>query len=102
MRNPNEVNYRHIRFMDDFGNISNMGGVTVAYVQTDENTITFATAVCSIKDNFCKRTGRKIARQRLTAPKYAGVMNCTWEEFHSKEKWQEFDEYVCEVIYGGM
>lgn len=43
---------------------SNKGGATVAYEEIDGN-LHFAVAVCSDRDNFCRRIGRAVASGRL-------------------------------------
>lgn len=45
------------------GNIKPNGGKTVAYEVTG-NIVTYATAKCSKRDHYCKRTGRDIATGR--------------------------------------
>jgi hypothetical protein len=44
------------------------GGTTVAY-EVDDDTIRFAVAKCSDRDNYCRKTGRSIATGRLNANK---------------------------------
>lgn len=44
------------------------GGMTVAY-EVDDDTIRFAVAKCSQRDNYCRKTGRAIATGRLNANK---------------------------------
>lgn len=63
------IQYRHYR---DYTHPSNKGGITVAFIREksedgDENndTIRYAVAWCSPKDNFCRKTGRELAEQRL-------------------------------------
>jgi hypothetical protein len=47
---------------------SGRGGVTVAYLVEDK-TVKYAFALCRLTDNFCRRTGRQIAKGRLLSPK---------------------------------
>lgn len=58
------VKFFHIRNLTPYGDVSNNGGMTVAY-QAKDKEIAYAVAVCSKKDNFCKKTGRDLAFSRL-------------------------------------
>lgn len=52
------------------------GGMTVAY-EVDDDTIRFAVAKCSIRDNYCRKTGRSIALGRLNASKDQTIVHMT-------------------------
>ncbi|MCK9369257.1 hypothetical protein M0R04_04900 [Candidatus Dojkabacteria bacterium] len=80
---PNEVKFRHVRVLREDGTVNNMGGMTISYREVDSNTIEFAAAVCSDKDNYCKKTGRTISAGRMKSPKYTNVVNMTFSEFHA-------------------
>ncbi len=63
--------YRHYRLYEDNGNTVELlprGGVTLFVLQVDaeegHSTVVVGTATCSLGDNYCRRTGRKIAGQR--------------------------------------
>lgn len=65
------AHFRHIHRAEEFDapvEVATKGGKTVAY--TEENGIVrFAVATCSSRDNFCRKTGRYIAEQRLKSHK---------------------------------
>lgn len=43
------------------------GGATIAYIyDTPNKRIVFAVAMCSFRDNFCRRIGRAVATGRLS------------------------------------
>lgn len=65
-KNPNKVYYIHVRPIGSDGHTSNHGGITIAY-RLHENGLVYevAYARCNIKDNFCKRVGRAIAKGNL-------------------------------------
>lgn len=64
--------YRHYRLHDPAGgcifDLRPRGGVTLFVRLADagegSSTGVVGTATCSLKENYCRRTGRKIARQR--------------------------------------
>ena len=58
------VNYLHFRFFDETEKISNQGGATIAYTEL-EGMFCLNVAWCSHSDNFCRKLGRTIARNRL-------------------------------------
>lgn len=47
------------------GGVYGKGGFTCAEIRTPDGEEFVAYAECSLKDNFCKRTGRQIAINRL-------------------------------------
>jgi hypothetical protein len=71
----------HLRFIDtESGVISPIGGFTLVFRATQDNddiTVRYAFAECSLDDNFCRRTGVSIARNRLNqeADDYISVIN---------------------------
>ncbi len=63
--------YRHYRLYEDNGDTIEVlprGGVTLFVRREDAeegfSTLAVGIATCSLGDNYCRRTGRKIARQR--------------------------------------
>jgi hypothetical protein len=60
------VRFLHVRECDEWGELLNFGGCTVAYTVSPElNTIFVHLAICSDKDHFVKKIGRDIAADRL-------------------------------------
>jgi hypothetical protein len=59
-----KVRFIHLRNIDDEGDITNSGGVTVAFCEKDRH-LWFAYSRCHWNDNYCKRIGRNIATGRL-------------------------------------
>lgn len=77
-----EIKYIHLRCAPNENEgdnivVSNMGGATLAYtfvdslLKDDIVELRFGLACCSYNDNFCKQTGRTIAKHRLAGgPNY--------------------------------
>jgi len=63
-----DIKFLHFRQQTFKGDISNLGGVTVAYQKIREGVFKMAYAHCHPKDNFCKATGRIKAAGRLNSP----------------------------------
>lgn len=89
MQTTQKIKFKHIRntyfvIDDDYEipTIDNLGGATIAYTVNSDNTINFATAYCSPKDNFCKAVGRTISSGRLMSPRYSAKFNGTEADFH--------------------
>jgi hypothetical protein len=91
----NDVRFRHFRLTRDgefvdytkdlkTQEISNLGGLTVAYKEVEPDVIRFAYAICSGQDNFCKKTGRTIAAGRLNSDKIAKTLHVKYEDFLSQ------------------
>lgn len=54
--------------------VTTKGGITVAYeVVNNGDEVHMATAKCSIRDNYCRKTGRTIAEGRFNAGKITVV-----------------------------
>jgi len=87
-----EVKFLHFRQNDRNGNISNMGGGTVAYRVTDEGLIEYAVSWCSPKDNFNKSYGRAKAAGRLVSERFCSLATET--------NVAEFRKNVHEDVYG--
>jgi hypothetical protein len=71
------MKYIHLRKRAN-GIIKAKGGTTVAY-EVNGSLVTFATAKCSKRDSYCKRTGRDIATGRWLRAFKAGL-----DERHSR------------------
>lgn len=56
--------YQHFRQPTEDGEISNLGGITYGFV-IDGDQVHFAAAVCSPKDNYDKKVGRRLVDERL-------------------------------------
>lgn len=81
MTTNSDVKFRHMRYSDQQGNSSNMGGITFAFRQVDKNEIRVAVAFCSEQDNFSRKRGREISLGRLERGRNYTVQ-ATWEKFH--------------------
>lgn len=70
----NLVKFVHIREYDNRGNEYPRGGMTVAFqrVKSEQGKDLYwvSKAMCSARDNFCKKTGRSIAEGRLICGMY--------------------------------
>ncbi|UFK09570.1 hypothetical protein [Xanthomonas phage DES1] len=66
------VKYLHYRHTAVDGSIESHGGITFAYVEGEQG-ISFATAQCSLNDNFNKKLGRAKAQGRLLSEKHSRV-----------------------------
>ena len=63
-----KIYYIHFRNRDPFtGTAHCKGGITIAMILGTENVIEYGVAICNVSDNFCRKTGRKLAEQRLKA-----------------------------------
>lgn len=58
------IRFIHIRPRDSEGRPEGRGGITVAY-KTEGDTLTYATAFCHWRDQYCKATGRVKSSGRL-------------------------------------
>lgn len=76
-----KVFFRHIRNINDDGTVSNRGGATVAYQEVKPGLIRVAMALCSNRDNFCRKTGRTIAGGRMNSQVASGFIETSWENF---------------------
>ena len=68
----NKIYYVHFRNYHPYmlDEISCKGGATVALRVMADNSVVAATSVCSLADNFCRKTGRDIATARLARENY--------------------------------
>lgn len=88
-----ETKFHHVRFYNEDGSVHNMGGATIAFVENlKDNSIRYAWALCSPKDNFNKKTGRAIASGRLKSDNFSMVVHdVTIEQFI-----ESFDNFLSE------
>lgn len=75
------VNFMHIRNTDQYGQVSNHGGITIAYREVSPTIIEFAVAKCSDKDNFNKAYGRAKAQGRMNSPAFRKNFVGTFQSF---------------------
>lgn len=65
--------------------VSNCGGATIAYRETDDGKIEFATARCMPNENFSRKEGRVRSGGRINSPRLRKVTGpMTEQEFRSK------------------
>lgn len=66
------VHYLHLRHHDTDGFILNQGGQTLAWEVVDQKDnlfkIRLGRAICSEKDNFWRKRGRDLAKERMENP----------------------------------
>lgn len=74
------------------------GGTTVAYIFDDAGKrLSYSTARCSKRDNYCKRTGRDLAGSRLIGPTpkpsvaYSDLLN-------GKPTYKNISAYFCNLL----
>lgn len=63
------IKFAHIRDFDSYGIHCVTGGKTIAYTKKEidgKTRVEYGVAFCSKEDNFCKKTGREYAMNRLT------------------------------------
>lgn len=89
-----KVYFRHLRNFYEGGNVSNMGGATIAYQEVEPGIIKVSIAVCSKRDNFCRKKGRIIAGGRIKSPYLSVLLEVNWDEFVSALPYtkKQFDE----------
>lgn len=88
--------YLHIRACEEDGAITNRGGLTVAYLVSPElDAIFLHWAKCNPSDNFCYKTGREIAANRLLTDGPADVLPYQNPVTEAILNWIQFD------LYGG-
>mgnify|MGYP000999290370 FL=1 len=59
------MKFIHLRPISPKNKYNAHGGITIAYQPTNPNEYKVAFALCSNKDNYCKRTGRDKATERF-------------------------------------
>lgn len=79
------IDYRFLHFRSFSGmdaiNLDSRGGATYAYVVLDDGKIRYAKAICSNKDNFCRKAGRGIAITRLNSDGRSYLFTGTESDF---------------------
>lgn len=76
-----KTKFVHVRDNDRNGAISPRGGVTYAFREAELDTIFYAKALCSPKDNFNKHYGRAKAEGRLNSGNHIRMFNGSREQF---------------------
>lgn len=61
----NNIRIMHIRMLDEWNNVDNTGGLTVAYLPVPDMGICVNVAQCSYSDQFSRKIGRELAHERL-------------------------------------
>lgn len=69
-----ELNFLHLRNVDNKGAIDCRGGATVAFREIQPGVIQYASAYCSPQDNFNKAYGRTKAAGRLNSTRFAATI----------------------------
>ena len=72
-----DLNFLHLRNIDNQGGIDCRGGATVAFREIKPGMIQYAAAFCSPHDNFNKAYGRTKAAGRLNSPRFAAIVEGT-------------------------
>ena len=67
----NRNSFVHLRPVRNISETAPRGGGTVAYVINDDGTVNLGVSICSHKENFCKKVGRREALRRAMDPKEA-------------------------------
>ena len=76
-----KVFFRHIRNINGDGTVSNRGGATIAFREIEPGVIKMAMALCSNRDNFCRKTGRIISGGRMNSEVESINVSLDWEVF---------------------
>jgi hypothetical protein len=93
-----KVFYRHFRYWDQDGNVLNNGGVTIAYTLLKKDHILLAASFCSLKDRFCRATGRILAEGRLNMVGQSVLVELEWEKFHKYETQKILAENLAKIF----
>lgn len=76
------IRYIHMRYYDVWKSqdgtvvsrtINQYGGVTIAFFDNFDGTLTYSIARCHNRDLYVRRTGREIAKQRVLADRYSNA-----------------------------
>ena len=78
-----KVYFMHVRNLDERNQVSNFGGITVAYREIPGG-VEFAEAWCSPRDNFNKAYGRAKAHGRLNSDRYLRRFTGTFNDFRKE------------------
>ena len=93
-----EVKFIHLRnYEEDMATPCPQGGLTVAFVPSNDNEVWVGLAKCSERDNFCKHTGRAIAKGRLENGKYHVVKT---NQTSIKETVNNLTNWALKEVYG--
>jgi hypothetical protein len=65
-----KTRFAHIRHFDTRGEYLAKGGETFCYTILDDGTLRVSSAMCSLKDNYCRRIGRDVALGRMLNGRY--------------------------------
>ena len=95
----NEIKFLHFRDISPTGEVNPRGGVTIAYhgFRPSEGTqlVSFAAARCSKDDNFERRSGRVLAKNRLITGESAG-----WAGVHNERELAKLMEDYLRGTFG--
>jgi hypothetical protein len=74
----------------------------IAYIGDDgrpEKPFAMATVVCSLKDNFCRATGRVLALTRALSKSFFGRGDraAIWDAYHFRDVREDFDRAATEL-----
>lgn len=79
-----KIFFIHLRNRSE-STVSNCGGATIAYRETDDGKIEFAIARCMPNENFSRKEGRVRSAGRINSPRLRKVTGpMTEQEFRSK------------------
>lgn len=88
---PDRIRYIHLRSIDEVvhsatgvvldSTLNRNGGITVAFQDNLDGTLTYSFARCSKRDQYNKKVGNEIARNRLANPTTSYVFEGTINEF---------------------
>lgn len=86
--------------------------ITVCLLKSKGGLISKGVALCCMKDNPCKKTGRELAKKRAKLALYNGThcLQMTWRKniiangfFHFKAYFQPtLTQYEGQILYGGF
>ena len=96
--NAMNIRFMHYRNIDVFGTVMPNGGLTVAYYE-EGDVIHYAIAQCSIRDNFCRRTGNVKAGGRLNSKRYMRQFHGSLSDFRMHMEDHAWDVYGFERVY---
>lgn len=86
---PSTIIYHHIRFVDlvDRFSVMSWGGYTIAMRQhpLTPQVVQYAYSRCSFNDNFCRKTGREVAKAHLDNPNHKYRITADFPELRENE-----------------
>lgn len=89
-----DVSYIHLR---PDSSRTNTNGLTIAYRPITDDKIEYAVAICSSRDNFCRRQGRIKSSGRLNSERYRVVKDMSVPDFRDYVYRMEYDEAYFEL-----